>query len=68
MAHTAQQVWGFFDEDVRPHKGMPASLISEDMHRPKDADFAGGYLMQSLGIMPLTSRRREAAGHRGKTG
>jgi choline dehydrogenase-like flavoprotein len=54
MAHTSQQVWGFFDEDVRPYKGMPASLISEDMHRPTDADFAGGYLLQSLGIMPLT--------------
>lgn len=54
MAHTSQQVWGFFDEDVRPYKGIPAALISEDMHRPADADFAGGYLLQSLGIMPLS--------------
>ena len=54
LAHTSLQLWGFFDEDVRPYKGIPASLISEDMHRPAEADFAGGYLLQSLGIMPLS--------------
>jgi choline dehydrogenase-like flavoprotein len=54
MAHTSLQVWGQFDEDVRPFKGIPAGLISEDMHRPKNADFAGGYLLQSIGIMPVT--------------
>ena len=54
MVHMATQVWGTFDEDVRPYKGFPASLISEDTLRPKDADFAGGYLMQSLGIVPVT--------------
>jgi choline dehydrogenase-like flavoprotein len=54
MAHTSLQIWGQFDEDVRPYKGIPASLISEDMHRPKDAGFAGGYLLQSIGIMPVT--------------
>jgi choline dehydrogenase-like flavoprotein len=54
MAHTALQLWGQFAEDVRPYKGIPASLISEDMHRPRDADFAGGYLLQSLGVMPVT--------------
>lgn len=43
MAHTGTQVWGQFDEDVRPYKGIPGALISEDTHRPKDADFAGGY-------------------------
>ncbi|WP_220659918.1 GMC oxidoreductase [Microbacterium sp. AG1240] len=54
LAHGATQVWGRFDESVRGHRGYPSSLISEDMLRPADADFAGGYLMQSLGVMPLT--------------
>ena len=54
MAHTAIQVWGQFAEDVRPYKGIPGGLISEDTHRPKDADFAGGYLLQSIGVMPVT--------------
>ncbi len=54
MAHTGMQVWGQFEEDVRPYKGIPGALISEDTHRPKDADFAGGYLLQSIGVMPVT--------------
>jgi hypothetical protein len=54
LAHGATQVWGRFDEPVRGHRGYPSSLISEDMMRPADADFAGGYLVQSLGVMPLT--------------
>lgn len=54
MAHTGLQVWGQFDEDIRPFKGIPGGLISEDMHRPRDADFAGGYLLQSIGVMPVT--------------
>ncbi len=54
MAHTAIQLWGQFDDDIRPYKGIPGSLISEDTHRPKDADFAGGYLLQSIGVMPVT--------------
>jgi choline dehydrogenase-like flavoprotein len=54
MAHTAIQLWGQFDADIRPYKGIPGSLISEDTHRPKDADFAGGYLLQSIGVMPVT--------------
>ena len=54
MAHTAIQLWGQFSEDIRPYKGIPGSLISEDTHRPKDADFAGGYLLQSIGVMPVT--------------
>ena len=33
---------------------MPATLISEDMNRPPGADFAGGYLLQSIGVMPVT--------------
>ena len=53
MAHPSTQIWGTFDEDTRPYKGFPASLITEDPIRPKDADFAGGYLIQSYGIMPL---------------
>ncbi|MFG6446515.1 GMC oxidoreductase [Microbacterium sp. P07] len=54
LAHGATQVWGRFDEPVRGYRGYPSSLISEDMRRPADADFAGGYLIQSLGVMPLT--------------
>ena len=54
MAHTAIQLWGQFEGDIRPYKGIPGGLISEDTHRPKDADFAGGYLLQSIGVMPVT--------------
>ncbi len=52
--HTGIQVWGQFDADIRPYKGIPGGLISEDTHRPKDADFASGYLLQSIGVMPVT--------------
>lgn len=54
MAHTGLQVWGEFEEDIFPWKGIPGGLISEDMHRPADADFAGGYIIQSIGVMPVT--------------
>lgn len=57
MAHPGVQVWGVFDEDIYPHKGIPGGLISEDTHRPQErfnADFVGGYLLQSIGVMPVT--------------
>lgn len=54
MAHVSTQVWGTVDEVTRPNKGYPSLAISEDMIRPKDADFVGGYLIQSLGMMPMT--------------
>lgn len=54
MAHTGLQLWGRFHEDVRPYKGIPGGLISEDTHRVPNADFAGGYLLQSIGVMPVT--------------
>jgi choline dehydrogenase-like flavoprotein len=54
MAHVGTQVWGTFDDAAPPYKGIPGGLISEAMHRPKDADFAGGYLLQSIGVMPVT--------------
>lgn len=54
MAHVATQVWGRFDAPMRMNRGYPSSLISEDMLRPADADFAGGYLIQSLGVQPVT--------------
>ncbi|WP_440710191.1 GMC family oxidoreductase [Herbiconiux sp. YIM B11900] len=54
MVHGATQVWGRFDTEMRSHRGYPSSIISEDMVRPAGVDFAGGYLMQSLGVMPLT--------------
>lgn len=62
MAHTGLQVWGQFAEDVRPYKGIPGALISEDTHRPADADFAGGYLLQSIGVMPVTYASQLARG------
>ncbi|QHI97439.1 GMC family oxidoreductase [Xylophilus rhododendri] len=54
MAHGATQVWGRFDAEMRSHRGYPSSLLTEDQLRPRDADFAGGYLIQSLGVMPVT--------------
>lgn len=62
MAHTGIQVWGRFEEDVRPYKGIPGGLVSEDTHRPADADFAGGYLLQSIGVMPVTYAEQLARG------
>lgn len=62
MAHTGLQVWGQFEDETRPWKGIPGGLISEDTHRPKDADFAGGYLLQSIGVMPVTYASQLARG------
>ena len=62
MAHTGLQVWGSFEEMTRPYKGIPGGLISEDTHRPHDANFAGGYLLQSIGVMPLTYAGQVARG------
>ncbi len=62
LAHTALQLWGRFADDVRPYKGIPGGLISEDTHRPADADFAGGYLLQSIGVMPVTYASQMARG------
>lgn len=53
-AHGATQVWATFDESMRSYRGYPSSIITEDFVRPADADFAGGYLIQSLGVQPLT--------------
>jgi choline dehydrogenase-like flavoprotein len=53
-AHGATQVWATFDEPMRSYRGYPSSIITEDFVRPADADFAGGYLIQSLGVQPLT--------------
>lgn len=64
MAHTGMQLWGRFDEMVRPFKGIPGALISEDTHRPRNADFAGGYLLQSIGVMPVTYASQFAHGRR----
>jgi choline dehydrogenase-like flavoprotein len=54
MAHPGVQIFGTFADEVRPNKGIPGALISQDTHRPQDADFIGGYLLQSIGIMPVT--------------
>ncbi|MBC7940002.1 MAG: GMC family oxidoreductase [Chitinophagaceae bacterium] len=62
MAHPGLQLWGRFDNDVRPNKGIVAGLISEDFHRPRQAGFAGGYLLQSIGVMPVTYAGQVARG------
>ncbi len=54
MAHTALQIWAEADALIKPTRGIPGGLISEDMHRPKDVGFAGGFLVQSIGVMPMT--------------
>lgn len=68
MAHVSLQIWGEFDDVVHPYKGVPATLISEDMRRPKDADFASGYILQPIGVMPVTyaSNLSRAKGFWGK--
>lgn len=62
MGHVATQVWGTFGHEVRMNRGYPSSLITEDFIRPEDADFAGGYLIQSLGVVPLTFANAVARG------
>ncbi len=64
MAHTGIQVWGTFPEEVRPTKGIPGGLISQDTHRPQNADFVGGYLLQSIGVMPVTFAGQVARGRK----
>ncbi len=64
MAHPGLQVWGTFPDEVRPNKGIPGGLISQDTHRPKDADFVGGYLLQSIGVMPVTFSGQVARGRK----
>ncbi|MFC6646963.1 GMC family oxidoreductase [Granulicella cerasi] len=61
-AHVATQVWGTFGERVKMNIGFPATVISEDLLRPKDANFAGGYLVQSLGVVPVTWAQSVARG------
>jgi choline dehydrogenase-like flavoprotein len=61
MAHVATQVWGTFKPETRPNKGYPSSLMTEDMG-PAPKDFAGRYLVQSLGIVPVTWANQVARG------
>ena len=62
MAHPGMQVWAQFEEETRPYKGIPGGLISQDTHRMKDVDFVGGYLLQSIGVMPVTYSSQYARG------
>jgi choline dehydrogenase-like flavoprotein len=62
MAHVATQVWGTFSQPIRMNKGFPATVISEDTLRPLGADLAGGYLVQSLGVVPVTFATQVARG------
>ena len=61
MAHVATQAWGNFAEETRPNKGWPSSLMTEDMGAAP-RDFAGRYLVQSLGIVPVTWASQVARG------
>jgi choline dehydrogenase-like flavoprotein len=61
MAHVATQVWGTFAEETRPNKGYPSSLMTEEMG-PTARNFAGRYLVQSLGIVPVTWANQVARG------
>ena len=60
MAHTGVQLWGQFGDTVRPNRGIPGSLISEAMHRVEG--LVGGYLLQSIGVMPVTYATQFARG------
>ena len=62
MAHPGMQLWATFEDEVRPYKGIPGALISQDTHRMKGVDFAGGYLLQSIGVMPVTYASQYARG------
>lgn len=62
MAHVATQVWGEFEADMCMNRGYPSSAICEDMLRARDADFVGGYLIQSLGVQPVTLANTLARG------
>ena len=62
MAHVATQVWGRFDDEMRMNRGYPSSLITEDMMRPAEAGCAGGYLIQSLGVLPVNLATQLARG------
>jgi len=61
MGHVATQVWGTFPHEVRMNRGYPSSLITEDFIRA-GSDFAGGYLIQSLGVVPVTFGNAVARG------
>ncbi len=61
-AHVATQVWGTFPTEMRMNKGYPSAMITEDMVRPRDADFAGGYLVQNLGVVLQTFADQVARG------
>ena len=54
MAHVATQVWGTFATEMRCNKGYPSALITEDAMRSPGAGFSAGYLVQSLGVVPVT--------------
>ncbi|HXH31920.1 MAG TPA: GMC family oxidoreductase [Bacteriovoracaceae bacterium] len=54
MAHPGLEIWGTFDENTRPYRGIPGSLISEDFQKSPNGEYHGGYLLQSIGVMPVT--------------
>ncbi len=77
MTHPGLQLWANFEEATRPFKGIPGALISEETHRPNqfesmkqfgEVDFAGGYLLQSIGVMPVTYAVQRARGVREQGG
>ena len=62
MAHISTQVWATMRADTRPYKGFPASLITEDFMQSPQGEYAGGYLLQSYGILPVAWAEQVVAG------
>lgn len=62
MAHISTQTWATMRADTRPYKGFPASLISEDFMQAPKGEYAGGYLLQSYGILPVAWAEQVVAG------
>ncbi|UHD44539.1 GMC family oxidoreductase [Aureimonas altamirensis] len=61
-AHVATQVWGTFEREMHMYRGYPSSMMTEEMVRPEKAQFAGGYLVQSLGVVLQTFADQVARG------
>ncbi|MFD1723000.1 GMC family oxidoreductase [Amnibacterium endophyticum] len=62
LAHPAAQVWGRFEQPTMMWRGYPSAIITEDFWRSSDESYASGYLIQSLGVMPVTLATSMARG------